>query len=111
MRELAAWLLAEQGVGREDIDRDIEAGLRTEIKLKKQVPVAWVYLTAYGDGQGQVQFREDIYGLDTPEGVALTTLDGKKRVRPKAEEPRIVAAKPRKAPPAVAQQKTRPTRS
>jgi L,D-transpeptidase YcbB len=98
VRDLAAWLLAEQGIDRAQIDRDIEAGLRTEIKLKKHVPVAWVYLTAYADGQGRVQFREDIYGLDTPEGVALTTLDGKKKVRPQAKEPLIAAAKPKKAP-------------
>jgi len=96
VRDLAAWLLAEQGVSREEIDRGIDAGSREEIKLKKQVPVAWVYLTAYGDGQGRVQFREDIYGLDTPEGVALTTLDGKKRARLKIE-PQIMAAKPRPA--------------
>jgi L,D-transpeptidase YcbB len=83
VRDLAAWLVKDEGVDRAQIDRDIEAGLRTEIKLKKHVPVAWVYLTAYGDGQGQVQFREDIYGLDTPEGIALTTLDGKKKIRPK----------------------------
>jgi L,D-transpeptidase YcbB len=99
VRDLAAWLVAEQGVTRADIDRDIDAGSRAEIKLKKHVPVAWVYLTAYGDGQGQVQFREDIYGLDTPQGVALTTLDGKKKIRPKAEEAVPVAqAKPRKQP-------------
>ncbi len=104
VRDLGAWLLSEQGIDRAQIDRDIEAGLRTEIKLKKHVPVAWVYLTAYGDGQGHVQFREDIYGLDTPEGVALTTLDGKKKVRPAAPEAIPVAsAKPRKAPAAVAQ--------
>ncbi len=101
VRDLAAWLLAEQGVTREEIDRDIEAGLRTEIRLKRQVPVAWVYLTAYGDGLGRVQFREDIYGLDTPEGVALTTLDGKKKVRPKVE-PQIMAAAPKRATPARA---------
>jgi L,D-transpeptidase YcbB len=84
VRELAVWLLQEQGIDRGQIDRDIEVGLRTEIKLKRHVPVAWIYLTGYADGQGRMQFREDIYGLDTPEGVALTTLDGKKKVRPAA---------------------------
>jgi L,D-transpeptidase YcbB len=83
VRDLAAWLLNEQGVDRAEIDRGIDSGVSSEIKLKKHVPVAWVYLTGYADGQGRVQFREDIYGLDTPEGVALTTLDGKKKVRPK----------------------------
>jgi L,D-transpeptidase YcbB len=98
VRDLAVWLLADQGIDRAAIDRDIEAGLRTEIKLKRHVPVAWVYLTGYADGQGRMQFREDIYGLDTPEGVALTTLDGKKKVRPKpAEAIPVAAAKPKRA--------------
>jgi L,D-transpeptidase YcbB len=99
VRDLAIWLLADQGIDRAQIDRDIEAGQRTEIKLKRHVPVAWVYLTGYADGQGRMQFREDIYGLDTPEGVALTTLDGKKKVRPKpADAVLLAAAKPKRAP-------------
>jgi murein L,D-transpeptidase YcbB/YkuD len=96
VRDLAAWLLAEQGIDRAQIDRDIEAGSRAEIRLKRHVPVAWVYLTGYADGEGRMQFREDIYGLDTPEGVALTTLDGRKKVRPKPEQPQIVAARPKR---------------
>jgi L,D-transpeptidase YcbB len=104
VRDLAAWLLAEQGIDRAQLDADIAAGSRAEIKLKRQVPVAWVYLTGYADGQGRMQFREDIYGLDTPEGVALTTLDGKKKVRPKPETPALVAAaKPKRPAAAVAQ--------
>ena len=106
VRDLAAWLLNEQGIERQQIDRDIEAGLRTEIKLKKQVPVAWVYLTAYGDGQGHVQFREDIYGLDTPEGVTLTTLDGKKKIRPGTKDAIPVAAIKSKPPEQLAQGNT-----
>jgi len=99
VRDLAAWLLADQGIDRAQIDRDIGAGLRSEIRLKKQVPVAWIYLTAYGDGQGRVQFREDIYGLDTPEGVALTTLDGRKKVRPLSPDGMpLVQAKSRPSP-------------
>ncbi len=99
VRDLAAWLLTDQGIDRAALDRDIEAGLRTQIKLTKHVPVAWVYLTAYGDGQGRVQFREDIYGLDTPEGIALTTLDGKKKVRPFSPEaiPMAARVKPAKS--------------
>jgi murein L,D-transpeptidase YcbB/YkuD len=89
VRDLAAWLLAEQGVDRSEIDRQIEAGETAEIKLRRHVPIAWVYLTAWGDGTGLVQFREDIYGLDTPEGIQATTLDGKKRKRPAAPEPQV----------------------
>jgi murein L,D-transpeptidase YcbB/YkuD len=110
VRDLAAWLLADQGIDRAQIDRDIEAGLRTEIRLKRQVPVAWVYLTGYADGEGRMQFREDIYGLDTPEGVALTTLDGKRKVRPKPDTAvPIAAANPRKpAAPQVASDRRPP---
>ena len=97
VRDLAAWLLNEQGVNRAQIDRDIDAGLRTEIKLKKYVPVVWVYLTAYSDGLDRVQFREDVYGLDTPEGIALTTLDGKRKVRPSSPEAIPVAVRKSKA--------------
>jgi L,D-transpeptidase YcbB len=102
VRDLAAWLLNEQGIDRNQIDHDIDAGLRTEIKLKKHVPVAWVYLTAYGDGQGRVQFREDIYGLDTPEGIALTTLDGKRKIRPASPDAVTMAARKIKTPAAQA---------
>lgn len=102
VRDLAAWLLAEQGVDRAEIDRQIEAGQTAEIKLRRHVPIAWVYLTAWGDGMGTVQFREDIYGLDTPEGVQATTLDGKKRKRPAAPE---VTARNRQ-PPAARQVRT-----
>jgi L,D-transpeptidase YcbB len=110
VRDLAAWLLSEQGIGREQIDRDIEVGLRADLKLKKHVPVAWVYITGYADGDGRVHFREDIYGLDTPEGIALTTLDGKKKIRPKAEDSMLVAlAKPKVKPTAVVAQKTKVT--
>lgn len=96
VRDLAAWLLAEQGVDRAEIDRQIEAGQTAEIKLKRHVPVAWVYITAWGDGMGMVQFREDIYGLDTPEGVQATTLDGKKRKRPAA--PQALASSQKQQP-------------
>ncbi len=107
VRDLAAWLLSEQGIDRAEIDRGIESGASTEIKLKKYVPVAWVYLTGYADGLGRVQFREDIYGLDTPEGVALTTLDGKKKLRPKPADALPMASRtpsPRATPTRVAQQ-------
>jgi L,D-transpeptidase YcbB len=104
VRDLATWLLSEQGISREQIDGDIAAGLRIDLKLKKFVPVAWIYLTAYGDGEGRVQFREDIYGLDTPEGISLTTLDGKKKIRPKAQDTIPVASVRRPAKVQVAQQ-------
>jgi L,D-transpeptidase YcbB len=93
IRDLAEWLVAEQGIDKAQIDERIATGQKQEIKLKRHVPVAWVYLTGWGDGEGRVQFREDIYDLDTPEGVRLTTLDGKKKIRPPSIEDLKLAAK------------------
>jgi murein L,D-transpeptidase YcbB/YkuD len=95
VRELAAWLLNDTEIDRATIDREIAAGSRLEIKLPRAVPVAWVYITAWGDGRGLVQFREDIYGLDTPDGIALTTLNGKPRPKPPAPAPGPMVARPR----------------
>jgi len=37
---------------------------KTFLKLKKRVPVDIIYLTAYVDYEGTLQFRNDIYGYD-----------------------------------------------
>jgi L,D-transpeptidase YcbB len=79
VRDLAAWLLADQGVTRADIDEGIQDGDTKTIRLARPVAVAWVYLTAWGDGLGNVQFREDVYGLDdTAQEIAKTTLVGRR---------------------------------
>ena len=36
----------------------------TPIRLTKSVPIDIIYLTAWVDGEGNVEFREDIYGYD-----------------------------------------------
>jgi len=65
VRALAAWLLRDNpGWGRREIDAGIAAGQRTDIRLTHAVPVAWIYLTAWGMGDGTVQFRNDIYNHD-----------------------------------------------
>ena len=67
VRALAAWLLRDNpGWGRREIDAGIAAGQRTDIKLAHAVPVAWIYLTAWGMRDGTVQFRNDIYNHDAP---------------------------------------------
>jgi len=38
---------------------------RMDVRLQKAVPVAWVYLTGWANGDGSVQFRPDVYGLDS----------------------------------------------
>ncbi len=98
VRDLAAWLLQDAGIDRAGLDRTIETGTKTEIRLKTPVPVAWVYLTAWGDGTGDVQFREDIYGLDSPEGIAATTL-ARRPSRPASEVPADPVATGSVAPP------------
>ncbi len=72
--ELATWLLLPQGIDHEEIDARVSFGDTSQIKLKHQVPVAWVYLTGWGAPDGSVQFRDDIYGLDTYAGIEQTTL-------------------------------------
>ena len=75
VRDLAAWLLQDAGVNRADIDADIEEGQTKTLRMARHVAVAWVYLTAWGDGVGNVQFREDIYGLDdSAKEIAASTL-------------------------------------
>jgi L,D-transpeptidase YcbB len=108
IRDLAEWLVADQGIDKAQIDERIATGQKQEIKLKRHVPVAWVYLTGWGDGEGRIQFREDIYGLDTPEGVRLTTLDGKKKIRPPSTEDLKIAAKRKPATTAAKKTPTAP---
>ena len=65
VRELADWLLRETpGWERPQIDEAIRSGGRIDAKLKQPVTVHWVYITAWADAAGVVQFRDDIYNLD-----------------------------------------------
>ena len=71
-RELAAWLLQEQGGWtRAQIDAAIATGKRQDIRLQRKVPVAWVYLTGWVSQDNAVHFRDDIYGHDTAPSRAL----------------------------------------
>lgn len=78
VKELVGWLL--QGVegpngpgstwGPMEIETGIADGERRDIKLPKPIPVTFVYLTGYAGPDGRAQFRDDIYGLDSPKPVA-----------------------------------------
>ncbi|WP_439497055.1 L,D-transpeptidase family protein [Bosea sp. (in: a-proteobacteria)] len=78
VRDLAAWLLEGTEWNQPAIEAEIAKGERKDIRLKKAVPVAWVYLTGWQSGDGLVQFREDIYGLDTPQGIVTSTIQARK---------------------------------
>lgn len=83
VRDLAVWLLRDLKYDRATLDAAIASGERTDLKLPKPVPVAWVYLTGWAAGDGTIQFRDDIYGLDTAEGLTTSTI----RARPPKATP------------------------
>ena len=78
IRDLAAWLVRDTQFDRSSIDLAISTGEKLDIKLTKSVPVAWVYMTGWAASNGSVQFRDDIYGLDTPNGLSTSTIRPRK---------------------------------
>lgn len=72
--ELAQFLLRGSW-SRERIQRAIKGGKNQAVQLEKPVPVHLVYLTAWVDPNGQVQFRDDLYNRDAR---LVATLDGKR---------------------------------
>ena len=95
VRDLAAWLLEGSEWNRQAIEDEIAKGERKNIALKKSVPVAWVYLTGWQGADGQVQFRDDIYGLDTPQGIVTST------IQPRKPKPKAAVAPPPSRPAAM----------
>jgi murein L,D-transpeptidase YcbB/YkuD len=68
--DLAQWLLEgtsdANGVWSKDaLLAKVKEGAREDIKLAKIVPVIWVYLTGWANGDGRVSFRDDVYGIDS----------------------------------------------
>jgi murein L,D-transpeptidase YcbB/YkuD len=69
--DLAEWLLEETN-GPEGaawtraamLDREKDRA-PYDIRLAKAVPVIWVYLTGWSNGEGPANFRDDVYGHDT----------------------------------------------
>lgn len=67
--ELAAWLLGDKkGWTLEKVQAQIDSGKKIDVKLAAPVPVHFVYLTAFANGNGIAQFRPDIYGRDSSFG-------------------------------------------
>ncbi len=64
-RDLASWLLDDNpGWSRREIDAAIAKGQRTDIRLTRKVPVAWIYLTGWATRDGAIHFRDDVYHHD-----------------------------------------------
>lgn len=70
-RELAAALLARQGVSRSEIDAGIEAGATRRILLAQPIALYVVYFTVSADDGGHGEFRPDLYGWDRKLTLAL----------------------------------------
>jgi murein L,D-transpeptidase YcbB/YkuD len=65
VRDYVAWLLKDTpGWDRDHIDEAIRSGQRIDAKLAANVPVYWVYITAWATPEGLAQFRDDIYQRD-----------------------------------------------
>jgi murein L,D-transpeptidase YcbB/YkuD len=46
------------------IDEAMSAGVERHVRLGRPVPVSIMYLTAWVDDNGRIQFRDDIYQKD-----------------------------------------------
>ena len=65
VRQLVVWLLKDTpNWSAQQINAAIKSGERVDARLKKPVPVFWVYVTAWATPDGVVQFRDDIYNKD-----------------------------------------------
>ena len=69
--DYAAWLLEGTGGGpaggwdKAALEAKIKEGAPYNINLAKAVPVIWVYLTGWSNGDGPAEFRDDVYSIDT----------------------------------------------
>jgi L,D-transpeptidase YcbB len=61
---LAEWLLSGQGWTRETIQAAMDGDKPLRVELQTPVPVFIVYTTAMVYPEGQVFFRDDVYGND-----------------------------------------------
>ncbi|HEY5207674.1 MAG TPA: L,D-transpeptidase family protein [Roseiarcus sp.] len=68
--DYAAWLLEgtpggpSGGWDKAALQAKIKEGARYDVNLAKAVPVIWVYLTGWSNGEGPANFRDDVYNVD-----------------------------------------------
>ena len=74
VRDLTTWLLRDTpGWSRQQIEQVINTRVNTPIKLAVEVPVYFVYVSAWSARDRVVQFRDDIYQMDGATELALQT--------------------------------------
>ena len=64
IEKLASWLLQDDGVSNAQIDSLKTSGERMDVRVKKPVPLYFVYVTAWATQDGAIQFRRDLYQRD-----------------------------------------------
>lgn len=62
--KMAEIVLGPEGWDRKKIDAVVAGGKNTVVRLKQPIPVHIVYLTAFVNKDGAVNFRQDVYGRD-----------------------------------------------
>ena len=73
MDRLTAWLLKETDGWSASRVLDMKgSGVSQIVRLKRAVPLHWVYITAWATQDGVVHFRRDLYGKDQAFGVSET---------------------------------------
>ncbi|WP_294956851.1 L,D-transpeptidase family protein [Sulfurovum sp.] len=61
---LAAFAEMDKKVDFEKAEKILEKNKKTPIRLSRSIPIDMIYITAWVDKTGKVQFRDDIYGYD-----------------------------------------------
>lgn len=65
VKNLVSWILRDNGDwGLNRIESIKQSGDRADVSVKKQVPVYFVYITAWATQDGMVHFRRDLYRRD-----------------------------------------------
>ena len=64
IENLAAWLMEEQGWDKQKVLAIKKSGERQDVRLKKPMPLFFVYITAWATEDGVIQFRRDLYQRD-----------------------------------------------
>jgi murein L,D-transpeptidase YcbB/YkuD len=64
VEQVAAWLVQEQGWSQERVMAMKKSGERLDVRLKRPVPLYFVYITAWATEDGVIQFRRDLYNKD-----------------------------------------------
>ena len=64
IENLAGWLMEEQGWDKQRVLAMKKSGERLDVRLKKPMPLFFVYITAWATEDGVIQFRRDLYQRD-----------------------------------------------